>query len=280
MKTPAIIKKIENRSVSESIQTIKDKFKNNLALNLFIKEFKEFIRMQTVEILLSLDEKEILEIIQRLKREQKLDLIKYNLSESERLKFSHLIRKIGKYEIALNCYFDENRESEETLNDQKSKEYIILNNNIFEIDNGKFISYAAFLSFPAPLYSELEINLHYKTVLSELTIDEKDESEQIAYNDYIFINNQSETLFREYIRLHIVDPYIDMSFIFQQMKADSLIRNIKHLDFAKWLKTDNLISDNQYTEIYEKNGFRSLFKSTNQNRLNNYFNLKEKHIKN
>lgn len=99
------------------------------------------------------------------------------------------------------------------------------------------------------------------------------------YDDSVFINYESESLFREYMENHIIDPFIDVSFIFQQMKADKLIRGIKHLDFAEWLKNKGLISDKEYSKIYENRTFRALRKCTAGHRQNNYFNLKEKHIK-
>lgn len=95
------------------------------------------------------------------------------------------------------------------------------------------------------------------------------------YSHNVFVNLKAEKLFLEYINKYIIDPYIDYSFIFQQMKHDKLLRSIKHLEFAKWLKDNNLINEKNYLKISDANGFRALDKCYNANRFNNYLLLKE-----
>lgn len=95
------------------------------------------------------------------------------------------------------------------------------------------------------------------------------------YSHNVFVNLKAEKLFLEYINKYIIDPYIDYSFIFQQMKHDKLLRSIEHLEFAKWLKDNNLINEKNYLIISDASGFRSLKKCYNANRFNNYLLLKE-----
>ena len=53
---------------------------------------------------------------------------------------------------------------------------------------------------------------------------------------------------------------------------------MKHLDFAKWLKENNYISEKTFNKIDEEKAFRSLNKSRSEKRLNVSIKLKEKYI--
>ena len=88
-------------------------------------------------------------------------------------------------------------------------------------------------------------------------------------------SNKPFELFSQYLEKYFIDPFIDFSFIYQQMKSDKYIINIKHRNFASWAYKNKYIGKKLFDEIYEKNSLRSLLKATSSQRLNNYNNLKK-----
>ena len=77
--------------------------------------------------------------------------------------------------------------------------------------------------------------------------------------------------FIEYInRKHIIDYFIDFSYLFQRIKYEDFIYPIKHAQFIDWLKAEDFINDKQYSKFKEENGFRSLDKSHSNNRAVNF----------
>lgn len=85
-------------------------------------------------------------------------------------------------------------------------------------------------------------------------------------------------LFEDYAASFIIEPYVDYSFIFQQLKEEKLIHPISHQEFMLWLKTAGHTTAKENDLLLEKGHFRSLSKSTNQARLNNYYKLKDKYF--
>jgi len=82
--------------------------------------------------------------------------------------------------------------------------------------------------------------------------------------------------FNKYIDRHIIEPYIDYSYLFQQLKNEKLIYHITHFNFMEWLKNENYISVVKYDDFINKENFRSLSKSYSVQRMNNFnliFNL-------
>lgn len=88
-------------------------------------------------------------------------------------------------------------------------------------------------------------------------------------------DNQSYSLFLNYTKQHIIDTYIDYSFIFQQMLNDKHIHKTTHHEFMNWLIENKIISQKEYETLKVKGQFYSLLKSTNASRLNNYNNIKK-----
>jgi len=105
-----------------------------------------------------------------------------------------------------------------------------------------------------------------------------DNSETSAVNNEIFKSKGAENLFFEFVEKHILDPYTDFSFIYQQMRELRLIERLTHFEFAEWLLSEKIISENVYEKISDNRGFKSLTKSTNANRLNDFLILKEKYL--
>lgn len=107
----------------------------------------------------------------------------------------------------------------------------------------------------------------------------RDNSNTINYDTNIFKSPEAFLIFSDYAEQHIVDEYVDFSYIFQELKEQGLIFSMKHLDFAKWLKENNYINEKTFNKIDEEKGFRSLAKSRSDKRLNTFIKLKEKHIR-
>lgn len=100
-----------------------------------------------------------------------------------------------------------------------------------------------------------------KEVLPEIQLKEKRNP---------FVNLKAKFAFERYIQSFIVDPYPDHSYLFQRLKKEGLIPDMKHLKFIEWLKEEELISESVYQEFCIQNGFRSLNKSYSTFRENNF----------
>ncbi|WPO80429.1 hypothetical protein [Flavobacterium sp. KACC 22761] len=96
----------------------------------------------------------------------------------------------------------------------------------------------------------------------------------------IFAGDDSKNydLFEKFVTSHVIDKYIDLSFIFQQMKYKGYILDVKHLKFMDWLSKNNYITAKDYEDFKEKNAFRSLKKCASGTRLNLYLKLEEEII--
>jgi len=115
-----------------------------------------------------------------------------------------------------------------------------------------------------------------------IEIDKNIKSESKNPFPLIFTGDNDKTfvLFEKFVTTHIIDKYTDFSFIFQQMKHNGYISDIKHLKFMKWLNENNYISEKEYEGFKEKNTFKSLNKCSFGTRLNLYLKLKEEIISN
>ncbi|WP_225035283.1 hypothetical protein [Winogradskyella sp. SM1960] len=91
----------------------------------------------------------------------------------------------------------------------------------------------------------------------------------------IFKEIETFLQFKEYLGKHIVEPYIDLSYLIQRLKHEGLIHTKKHLEYNEYLKESEFITEKIYNMIYEKNCFRSLDKTTTPERENNFNNIFE-----
>lgn len=93
----------------------------------------------------------------------------------------------------------------------------------------------------------------------------------------IFTGNDNKTfvLFDSFCKQHILDKYIDFSFLFQQMKFNGYIRDIKHLNFMKWLYQNNYLTQNEYSVFIIERSFRSLKKCAFGTRVDLYLKLQK-----
>jgi|GEM_PF-2823685 len=103
---------------------------------------------------------------------------------------------------------------------------------------------------------------------------EKQKNKKSTNNPYpnIFKDNYY-TNFKNYTEKNIIEPYADYSYLFQRMKFEKIIYEIKHIEFAKWLLTNKFITEKTMKKILDERGFRSLNKAKSENRINNFNNL-------
>ncbi|MCM8568877.1 hypothetical protein NE848_05780 [Gramella jeungdoensis] len=109
----------------------------------------------------------------------------------------------------------------------------------------------------------------------------KDQRRELGYKDPIgqtekaffpFVNETSFQQFQEY-QQHIIDPYLDHSYLFQRLKKEKLIQHLRHMDFMKFLKDNNYISEKTFDVFVEKGNFYSLDKCGAVHRENNFNNI-------
>ncbi|WP_420287230.1 hypothetical protein VT569_03140 [Flavobacterium psychrophilum] len=148
-------------------------------------------------------------------------------------------------------------------------------NYLLALETIKFKKYLNSLLFLIPQQNQTDgVTLEQKTEIR------KPQTKAVPENPHptIFtgIDNKNFTLFETFTKHHILDKYVDFSFIFQQMKFNGYILDIKHLKFMKWLHENNYITQKEYSEdfLIEK-GFRSLKKCAYGTRVNSYLKLQD-----
>lgn len=108
----------------------------------------------------------------------------------------------------------------------------------------------------------------------KLKKQEKKPETRINWKD-IFREKDTYKQFIEYAKKHIINPFIDYSYLFQKLKELELVHNHPHFKYINWLRSNRFISDKDY-EIFTNNaGFRSLKKSISEQRENNFVNIFE-----
>ncbi|WP_371271698.1 hypothetical protein [Flavobacterium sp.] len=115
-----------------------------------------------------------------------------------------------------------------------------------------------------------------KEFLDIIKIEAPQQKINSTISNSFFIENTSFEKFNQYLELHIVEPYVDYSYLFQRMLKENIIVRKKHLDFTNWLFTNRYITENIKDLFIEKGSFRSLSKSYStqrENNFNNVFNL-------
>ncbi|SDF23553.1 hypothetical protein SAMN05421636_1254 [Pricia antarctica] len=89
---------------------------------------------------------------------------------------------------------------------------------------------------------------------------------------YPLINKKTLKIFKKYLKRHIIEDYVDHSYLFQRLLHEKLLVPTKQQMYMKWLLEYGHIKQPQYDLLIEKGFFRSLAKSTSHQRENN-FNL-------
>ena len=119
----------------------------------------------------------------------------------------------------------------------------------------------------------------YKVIIDQcehLTHDLKDlKAETLDSKEYIWKDIFKDEItfksFEKYIKERIVEPYADLSYLFQRLANEKLfLGNIAHMDFAKWMLSHDFISSKDYSKISEERGFRSYTKSETSERIQKF----------
>lgn len=121
----------------------------------------------------------------------------------------------------------------------------------------------------------------YKTFKEENKFILKKEKKQKKDNKHensvdwkdIFKEKSTYKQFLKYIKKHIVNGFVDYSDLFQKMKQLELVFNHKHFRYIDWLNENNFITEKDYEEFEKNAGFRSLSKSSSEQRENNFNNI-------
>lgn len=121
----------------------------------------------------------------------------------------------------------------------------------------------------------------YKTFKEENKFILKKEKKQKKDNKHensvdwkdIFKEKSTYKQFLKYIKKHIVNGFVDYSYLFQKMKQLELVFNHKHFKYIDWLNENNFITEKDYDEFVKNAGFRSLGKSYSEQRENNFSNI-------
>ncbi|WP_040279354.1 hypothetical protein [Psychroserpens damuponensis] len=90
---------------------------------------------------------------------------------------------------------------------------------------------------------------------------------------HIFKKIETYNQFIEFTEKHIIEPYLDYSYLFQRLKYEELIHHTSHSDFMKWLLSTEFITEKNYDNFDSKGCFYALSKCTNSNRENNFNNI-------
>jgi hypothetical protein len=95
----------------------------------------------------------------------------------------------------------------------------------------------------------------------------------------VFINADVYDAFIEYTDKHIIEAYSDYSYLKKRLEEEKLIHNIKDNAFMKIIfENMQLIKEKEYSRYLEENKLKSLSKSHNIQRQNNFNIIFEKLI--
>ena len=102
----------------------------------------------------------------------------------------------------------------------------------------------------------------------------KTEVNEVNPYPLIFVSADIYLKFIEYTHKHIIDYYLDYSYLKKRLENLNLIHSIKDNEFMRILYEEmELISKKDYEEYSIKNKLSSLNKSSSTNRENNFNNI-------
>ena len=105
---------------------------------------------------------------------------------------------------------------------------------------------------------------------------ETKELNNLNYPDF-FKNHEAFLIFINFIENDIADPLTDFSFIFQYLKHDNYIHDIKQKIFYNWLLENEYIKKIDFDKIILNNGLKSKSKCYSEKRINKYLRLKDRY---
>ena len=98
----------------------------------------------------------------------------------------------------------------------------------------------------------------------------KDEVEQKPF-PLFFESFDDFEKFLKYSENHIIDPFIDYSYLIQRMKKEKRIKYLIHREIMIWLKDNDFIKEQELDKMLKKGSFTALSKfSPGSHRENNY----------
>jgi len=171
--------------------------------------------------------------------------------------------------IRMTFFFDRNIRSLTNLIE------LLTNSTLINLRKEEQLVFNEYLNSYKSCYTSLknEYGEYFKTAFSVELTDIIGESKVTPIWDGIFTNERNFKKFYEYKNNHILDIYIDYSYLFQRMLSEKFIYRLKHKEFMDWLIRFELIKDSEYCKINEKGGFLSLSKSSSIQRINNFNQL-------
>jgi len=107
-------------------------------------------------------------------------------------------------------------------------------------------------------------------------LNEDDSNNTDTNNPYplVFLSGEIYLKFLEYTSKHIIDYYLDYSYLKKRLEQECLIHRTKDNEFMKLLHFKmSLLSKRDYDDYCEKNKLSSLNKSTKADRENNFNNI-------
>lgn len=172
------------------------------------------------------------------------------------------------------------------INNNELKEQVAYNYNLikdmsFPDSKGDYMYVKDLSNHSKPNYSNEQYNSYalfvhsylmksFQEVLNETLNEEPNKNPY----PYIFSSADIYLKFNEYASNHIIDFYLDYSYLKKRLEHEKLIHRIKDNDFMRFLFEDmKLINKKKYFKYTLKNGLSSLNKSTSINRENNFNNL-------
>ncbi|MEO5776238.1 MAG: hypothetical protein ABIQ27_04995 [Flavobacterium sp.] len=163
-----------------------------------------------------------------------------------------------------------------SINSQLLEMFYKLNEfNEFEIKYHRNISlenYPVYKKMHIKLYPEYYTNFTKNEDLEAMFQSNARNIENDNFFASLFINSDVYNCFLEYQK-HIIDFYIDYSYLKKRLESEKLIHYHKDNDFIKFVFEDiKLISKKNYDEYYINGKLKSLAKSFSVQRQNN-FNL-------
>jgi|TARA_B100000902_G_scaffold398083_1_gene463726 hypothetical protein len=167
-------------------------------------------------------------------------------------------------EILNKLSFDKNEEGYTLYRDYRDKER---KSRDKERKSNLNLSKDEHLKYASSIYHQLK-----DSFVSKL----KEEGIDVVKNPYplLFISGTVYQNFLKYTAKHIIDPYLDYSYLNRRLKEEGLIHKILDRDFMRILYEDmNLISKKWYEKFIDSERFRPLKKTTTAGRENNFNNI-------
>lgn len=137
-------------------------------------------------------------------------------------------------------------------------------------------------------YKAWEIILNNPTIFEPIFIKANSEndktknekSSEINKNPFphIFINENIYNCFIEYIEKHILEFYTDISYLKKRLEKEKLIHYHKDNNFVEFLLENNFITQSNYENYLIESKLKSLSKSFNIQRENNFNNVFSKYL--